>query len=305
MKEKLSRAIKDICEREGFFKSGFSKFEKLSTEIGHLKTWVNEGRNADMEWISRHTDKREDVSLILNGIKSIISLAYIYDTPFDNKDSFPKISRYAWGKKDYHKVLKKKLKNICKEIESLSEDVLTKFYVDDGPVLEKVWAVKSGIGWMGKHSNIITADAGSFFFLSEILINKELEYDNPVDDLCETCMVCVDACPTGAIYEEYKVDAKLCISYQTIENKNDIPSYLDLSGWIFGCDVCQDVCPYNKKKFFTEDESFYPMNGIFGKSANELSGMSEEEFNKVFADSPVKRTKYAGWKRNLKRVLIR
>jgi epoxyqueuosine reductase len=305
MKDSFSKTIKDICAKEGFFKTGFSKYEKLTAETGHLINWINEGRNAGMEWISRNTEKREDPELILNGIKSIISLAYIYDTPFEHKDTFPKISRYAWGEKDYHLVLKKKLNAVCKEIESLCGDVQTKFYVDDGPVMEKVWAVKSGIGWMGKHGNIIDSEAGSFFFLSEILINKELEYDTPVDNLCETCRVCVDACPTGAIYDEYKVDANLCISYQTIENKYDIPSYLDLSGWIFGCDVCQDVCPFNKKKFFTEEESFYPLMKIFEKSADELKEIKEEEFNKVFGFSPVKRTKFAGWKRNLEKFYLR
>ena len=250
MKSVLSKRIKEICLREGFYKVGFAKYEKLTDEVDILKNWVDEGRNADMHWIERNYEKRENPDLILNGVKTIISLAFIYDTPFVHDDSNPKISRYAWGEFDYHKVLKKKLKTICKEIENLEEGVQTKFYVDDGPLMEKVWAVKSGVGWMGKHSNVIDADAGSFFFLSEILINKELDYDKPVDDLCETCRVCVDACPTGAIYEEYKVDADLCISYHTIENRNEIPSYIDLSGWIFGCDVCQDVCPFNKKKVF-------------------------------------------------------
>jgi epoxyqueuosine reductase len=301
MKDNLSKAIKEICLKKGFFKVGFSRYEKLSGEVSGLKTWIDEGRNADMEWISKNLEKREDASLILNGIKSIVSLAYIYDTPFEHKGNLPKISRYAWGEKDYHKVLKRKLKKICKEIELLCGDVKTLFYVDDGPLMEKVWAVKSGIGWMGKNSNVLDSEAGSFFFLSEILIDVELEYDRPVDDLCETCRVCIDACPTGAIYEEYKVDANLCISYQTIENRKEIPSYIDLSGWVFGCDVCQDVCPFNKRKFFTEDDSFYPMKKIFEKSVEELSGIKEEEFQNIFEGSPVKRTKFTGWKRNLER----
>ncbi len=303
MQADLSKRIKEICLLEGFFKVGFAKHERLSNEVNHLKDWVSEGRNAGMGWISGNHEKREDVSLILNNVKSVISLAYVYDTPFIHNDSMPKISRYAWGEKDYHKVLKKKLKVVCKEIESLCVNVQTKFYVDDGPVMEKAWAVKSGIGWMGKHGNVIDSEAGSFFFLSEIFINKELEYDKPVDDLCETCRVCVDACPTGAIYKEYKVDANLCISYHTIENRADIPSYIDLSGWIFGCDICQDVCPYNKRIIFTEDKSFYPMMEIYEKDIYELSEINEEGFNKVFADSPVKRAKYAGWKRNLNRML--
>jgi len=304
MKSSFSKQIKEICLKEGFYKVGFAKYEKLTEEVQNLKNWVDEGRNADMHWIERNYEKREEPDLILNGVKTIISLAFIYDTPFVHDDNNPKISRYAWGEFDYHKVLKRKLKTICKEIENLEEGVQTKFYVDDGPLMEKVWAAKSGVGWMGKHSNVIDADAGSFFFLSEILINKELDYDKPVDDLCETCRVCIDVCPTGAIYEEYKVDANLCISYHTIENRNEIPSHIDLSGWIFGCDICQDVCPFNRKKFFTEDKSFYPMNKVFGKNAEELNRINEEKFNELFAKSPVKRTKFLGWKRNILSVIL-
>jgi epoxyqueuosine reductase len=165
--------------------------------------------------------------------------------------------------------------------------------------MEKHWAVKSGVGWMGKHTNVIDPETGSFFFLSEILINAELEYDEPIKDLCGTCKICISACPTGAIYEPYKLDANLCISYQTIENKNEIPDYIDLNGWIFGCDICQDVCPYNKRKFFTEDKNFYPKKNIFNKTYEELLNLSEEEFNKEFEGTPVRRTKYTGWRRNL------
>jgi len=303
MKDNLSKNIKDICLKEGFFKVGFAKYELLTDEVSFLKEWISEGRNGDMEWMSKNLEKRKDASLILNGIKSIISLSYIYDTPFEHNGHLPKISRYAWGEKDYHKVLKKRLKKVCKEIELLCGDAKTLFYVDDGPLMEKVWAVRSGVGWLGKNCNVLDSEAGSFFFLSEILINKELEYDKSVDDLCETCRICVDACPTGAIYDEYKVDANLCISYQTIENRNEIPSYIDLSGWIFGCDVCQDVCPFNKRKYFTDEEGFYPLKKVFNKDAKELSVIKEEEFKEIFSGSPVKRTKFTGWKRNLDRVI--
>lgn len=304
MKSVLSKKIKDICLQEGFYKVGFAAYQRIPDEVSSLKNWVTEGRNADMKWIERNYEKREDPELILKDVKTIISLAFIYDTPYTHDETKPKISRYAWGELDYHRVLKKKLKTVCKNIEELGDNIKTKFYVDDGPVLEKVWAAKSGIGWMGKHSNVIDADAGSFFFLSEILINAELDCDEPVFDLCGSCRICIDACPTGAIYEEYKVDANLCISYQTIENRKDIPSYLNLDGWAFGCDVCQDVCPYNKRLFVTDENGFMPLSEVFGKSLEELNNINEEQFNNLFAKSPVKRTKFLGWKRNLMHLIL-
>ena len=304
MSASLSNTLRELCLREGFFNAGFAEYEKFSAESANYKNWVEEDRNAGMEWMSRNVEKREDVSLILKNVKSVISLAYFYDTPFEHDEKFLKISRYAWGEYDYHKIIKRKLKNICRELKAYDDSIETKYYVDDGPLLEKAWAVKSGIGWMGKHGNVINHEAGSFFFLSEILINKVLDYDAPAENLCETCRICIDACPTGAIYDEYRVDANLCISYQTIENKNEIPPYIDLSGWIFGCDVCQDVCPYNRKKFFTEDKRFYPLKGIFNAPQNELEKITEEKFNELFNSSPVKRTKYTGWKRNLRHASL-
>ena len=292
-----AKAIKTICHEEGFLKCGISKAEILNSESEYLKNWIEEGKNADMHWINKGYEKRKDISLVMPEVKSVISLAFLYDTPFEHNQSLPKISRYAWGK-DYHKILKKKLKTICDKIESLDSNIKTKFYVDDGPVMEKVWAEKSGIGWIGKHTNILNSEYGSFFFLCEILINIELEYDKPIDNLCETCRICVDACPTGAL-EEYKLDANLCISYHTIENKNELPAHLNFENWIFGCDICQDVCPFNKRKFFTEEKSFYPNPIIFNKSKEELSEITEEKFNEIFSGTPVKRTKYSGFKRNL------
>jgi len=301
MKSRLTAFIKTKCIEHGFYKAGISAAEKLNNEEHYLKQWLNENRNADMKWIDRSFEKRINPELVMNDVKSIISLMYIYDTPVSHPESrdIPKISRYAWGERDYHKILKKKLKNICGEIENFSQGLKTKFYVDDGPVMEKVWAAKSGIGWIGKNTNLINSEAGSFFFLSEIYINAELDYDKPVEDLCKSCNLCINACPTGALYEEYKLDANLCISYQTIENRNEIPEEIILDGWIFGCDICQDVCPFNSSKIFTEDLNFYPKKEIFDKKFNELLKMTEEDFNKTFEGTPVRRTKYSGWRRNL------
>jgi epoxyqueuosine reductase len=300
----LNKLIKQICLNAGFTKVGISRANELTEEKEFLYKWLNEKRNADMEWLSKNVEKRCNLKLIQESIISVISLAYLYDTPNSHTEdkSIPKISRYAWGKRDYHKVIKKKLKSVCKEIKKISPEIETRFYIDDGPVMEKVWAVKSGIGWMGKHTNIINPDIGSFFFLSEILINCKLEYDKPMEDLCESCNICVNACPTGAIYNDYKLDSNLCISYQTIENRGEIPESLNLYSWIFGCDICQDVCPFNQGRIFTNDKNFFPLHNVVNKTFDELLEISEEEFNKIFEGSSIKRTKYKGWLRNLKKA---
>jgi epoxyqueuosine reductase len=198
-------------------------------------------------------------------------------------------------------VIKKILKCLCSEIEEISQGIKTKYYIDDGPVMDKAWAVRSGIGWMGKNTNVINPEFGSFFFLATILINIELNYDKPMDDLCKSCSICVNECPTGAIFEEYNLDSNLCISYQTIENRNDIPDELDLNGWIFGCDICQDVCPFNNNKFFTDNKLFFPKKGSFEKSYDELLSQDEEAFNEMYEGTSVRRTKFSGFIRNLKK----
>ncbi len=300
-KTRLGEIIKSKSIEAGFFKVGFARAEKTDSEALYLREWLDEKRNADMKWMANNFEKRTDPSEIMEDIRSVISLAYLYDTPIAHSENrnIPKISRYAWGERDYHKIIKKKLKNLCNVINSLSPEIKTRAYVDDGPVMDKAWAVRSGIGWMGKNTNVIDPDTGSFFFLAEILINAELDYGTPVEDLCKSCNLCINACPTGALYEEYKLDANLCISYQTIENRNDIPDEINLNGWIFGCDICQDVCPFNGKNKFTTDINFLPKSQIKNKTYDELLNLSEDEFNKIFEGTPVRRTKYNGWKRNL------
>ena len=304
MNDNITNIIKQKCIEAGFIKAGISKAVVLKEEGNYLKKWLDEEMNAGMNWMNNTYEKRINPELVMSEVKSVISLALLYDTPFAHKEDpdIPKISRYAWGEKDYHKIIKKKLETLCSELEGLQDNIITRSYIDDGPVMDKAWAVRSGIGWQGKHSNVINKEFGSFFFIATILINTELEYDEPVEDLCRGCSLCVSACPTGAIHEEYSVDANLCISYQTIENRNDIPDEIDLSGWIFGCDVCQDVCPFNDNKFFTDNKLFFPRKNVFGKTTEELLTLDEETFNKMFEGTPVRRTKYKGFIRNINKL---
>jgi len=323
----LRQSIKAKAKELGFIACGFAKYEVLESESEKLREWLDDGKQADMAWIERGFEKRKDVRQIIPEAQSIISLAFNYYTPFEHDESKPKISRYAWGK-DYHKILKKKLKELSEYIigtpplpspkgrESYSEDkIICRAYVDDGPVMDKVWAQRAGIGWMGKHTNIINPEYGSWFFLCEIITNIDFGiYDTPIEDMCGSCTLCISACPTGAITSEYSVDANKCISYQTIENRGEIPEDLNLDGWIFGCDVCQDVCPFNSPKYnhVTVEEGFWPIvipNDVVESASTPLSAtkpvleqITEEQFAVVFADSPIKRTKYAGWKRNLGRI---
>jgi epoxyqueuosine reductase len=328
----IQDAIKSKATELGFAKTGFARAEVLENEAERLKQWLNLGYSADMTWIERGFEKRKDINLVLENAKTVISLAYIYNTPFEHDDKLPKISRYAWGK-DYHKILKMKLKELSNYIQHLpilkgecpkDEGVIkTKFYVDDGPVMDKAWAVRTGIGWQGKHTNIINPELGSWFFLAEIITDLEFGiYDEPIEDMCGKCNICINACPTGALNKEYILNSNLCISYQTIENRGEIPDYINLSGWIYGCDICQDVCPYNKKDIVTNDLNFYPkevlrtpLNPPFNKGGTErssggfknkeeLNDFNEDQFNSMFSDSPIKRTKYTGCKINLEKFKI-
>ena len=244
---------------------------------------------------------RLDARKILNGAKSVISLTYNYYTDKLQKDENFKISKYAFGT-DYHFVIREKLKNLLFLIREKVGDINGRVFVDSAPILERAWAKKSGLGWIGKNTNLISKNVGSFFFLCEIIVDIELDYDYSTTDHCGTCTACIDACPTNAIVEPYKVDGSRCISYLTIELKENMPEYAKDSydKWIFGCDICQDVCPWNKfskphnEPLFNADEKFLSM------SKNEWLEITKETFDKVFKDSPIKRTGYDGLKRNIK-----
>jgi len=302
----LTDKIKNLCLKHGFTKAGISAPELSGQDISRFEKWLSEGKHAGMQWLETQKEKRGNPALVLPGIKSIISLAYIYDTPFTHNENFPKISRYAWSKTDYHKYLKDKLKKLCSEIKSETQteypDTGLLYYVDDGPIAEKSFAVKSGIGWQGKNSLVINPEFGSYFFLCEILTNIEIEPDKPMEDFCGNCGICTKACPAGALDEEYRLNAGLCISYHNIENKNEIPEHINLHGWLFGCDICQDVCPYNKHKHFTAECGFNPIPELINIPLPAYQSINEAEFNALFSSSPLKRLKYKRFQRNLNKI---
>ncbi len=288
----------------GFDLVGFAKVEELSSEIGKLEEWLRRGFQSGMTYMERNLDKRKNVNKILPGAKSVISLGLNYYTNenYSNEPDNGKISRYAWGK-DYHLVIWDKLvilENSLKQIDPAFESIS---YVDTGPVMDKVWAKKAGLGWIGKHTNLINKEFGSWIFLANVITNYDFNYSNQIEDYCGSCTACMDACPTKAIVEEYVVDSNKCISNLTIENKGEIP--IEFKGkfdnWLYGCDICQDVCPWNIKFFqLTSLQDFKLRNGNKEIPIDEVLSMNDEQFNEKFTSSPVKRTKLKGLKRNAK-----
>lgn len=289
----------------GFDLIGFAPAETLANEIENLKEWIAKGYNASMDYMARNIEKRFDVKNILPDAQSVISLAMNYYTEnhhkIESREStrLGKVSRYAWGK-DYHLVIWEKLELLEEELQKLDPAFECMTYVDTGPVMDKAWAVRSGIGWLGKHTNIITRDMGSWVFFSTVITNYEFEYNKPVTDYCGSCTACIDACPTKAIVNEYIVDASKCISFLTIENKGEIPAAFknQFDDWIFGCDICQDVCPWNKKFSFQTDHKEFEPVGNKEISLDEVDEMTPEIFKQRFETSPIKRAKLSGLKRN-------
>jgi epoxyqueuosine reductase len=302
-----SSQIKQLARDQGFDLVGIAAAEPMLEEGARLEEWLARGYHGSMEWLARNVEKRTDVRAILPSARSVVVVARNYYTPHRHSTSSDaaKISRYAWGR-DYHKILPKKLRAIEEQIRAIAPEAETRSYVDTGPLLEKQWAVRAGLGWMGKHSNVITRRLGSWVFLGVIVTSLELEADTPIPDFCGTCTRCIDACPTGAITEPYVVDGSRCISYITIEEKPkaEIDPGLGerLENWVFGCDICQDVCPWNRFEQPTDEPAFQPRVGVLELTVDELRAMGDDEFLERFAGSPVMRAKSAGMRRNARGV---
>ena len=296
-----SQLIKQKAEKFGFQSCGISKAEFLEEEAPRLEAWLNKGYHGEMKYMENHFDKRLNPALLVDGAKSVISLSYNYfpKVKIDEINNF-KISKYAYGE-DYHEVIKDILKEMVAELQEEIGEFGFRVFVDSAPVLEKAWARKSGLGWVGKNANLITKKHGSFYFLAEIICDLELEYDLAVTDHCGSCRACIDVCPTQAIVSDRIVDGSKCISYATIELKNEIPDYFNgkMDDWIFGCDVCQDVCPWNRFSAPTLQEKFAPNFQKLNFRKNEWKELSQELFSEIFKKSAVKRTKFSGLMRNI------
>ena len=301
-KSKNTTLIKQKAAELGFFFCGISKAEFLEEEANHLETWLNRTYNGKMGYMENHFDKRLDPRLLVEDSKSVVSLLMNYYTEEQQLDkTAPKLSKYAFGE-DYHLVIKDKLTELFLFIQTEIGEVNGRVFVDSAPVMDKAWAKKSGLGWVGKNSNLINPKNGSFFFIAELILDLDLDYDGPIKDYCGTCTRCIDACPTDAIVEPYVVDGSKCISYLTIELKDAlIPEEFNgkLDNWMFGCDVCQDVCPWNKFSKQHTEPRLNPLTGILEMSKTDWTDLTQEIFTELLKISPIKRTKYAGLMRNI------
>src|ERR1700744_496707 len=301
-KQAYTNLIKTEAKNLGFMFCGIAKADFLEDEAPRLEAWLKKGMHGEMQYMENHFDKRLDPRLLVDGARSVISLGLNYYSENKQTDpNAPKISQYAYGD-DYHHVIKNKLKELLHFIDENIGEVNGRAFVDSAPVLDKAWAKKAGLGWIGKNSNLISKKTGSFFFLAELIVDIELEYDiEPTADHCGTCTRCIDACPTDAIVGPQIVDGSRCISYLTIELKNEIPTEFKgkMDDWMFGCDVCQDVCPWNKFSVLHNEATFAPHPELLGITHNDWQEITQDTFQKVFKSSAVKRTKYSGLKRNI------
>jgi len=303
-KQDITKLIKAEAKRLGFSFCGIALAENLSEEEDKLKNWLSKQQHAEMQYMENNLDKRLNPTLLVNGALSVISVALNYfPGETEHKKGDARISKYALGR-DYHKVIKKMLKQLFAFIQNIDNNLEGRIFVDSAPVMDKAWAEKSGLGWRGKNGNIINKEIGSFFFIGEIICNLDLEYDQAVNSFCGTCTKCIDACPTHAIVKDYIVDAKKCISYQTIENKDFIPIDIinNISDYIFGCDICQDVCPWNNKAVITEISDFATRKDLLSINYQDYKNMSEEIFDKTFNGTPIKRAGYKKIQQTVKQI---
>ena len=301
-KAKYTNLIKEKALTMGFTSVGISKAAFLEEEAPRLEQWLQKGFQGEMHYLENNFDKRLDPRLLVEGAKSVISLSYNYFPAKEQRDDSFHIAKYAYGQ-DYHHVIKKKLQDLMVFIHEEIGEVSGRVFTDSAPVMERAWAQKSGLGWNGKHSLLIQKQHGSFFFLAEMILDLELEYDTPFKkDHCGTCTKCIDACPTAAILPNNTVDGSKCISYFTIELKNELPNEVKgkFDDWMFGCDICQDVCPWNRFSKPHHEPLFEPHDDLLSMTKNDWQEITEEVFQKVFKKSAVKRTKFSGLTRNIK-----
>lgn len=300
----ISSFIKKEAEKLGFLSCGIAKARYLEEEAPRLEAWLKNNHQASMSYMENHFDKRLDPRKLVDGAKSIISLSLNYFPKEVQSQKDYLISKYAYGE-DYHFVIKRKLKLLMEAIREKIGEVNGRAFVDSAPVMDKVWAKEAGLGWIGKHSNLLSKKLGSFFFLAELIIDLECDYDTPMNtDHCGTCTKCIDACPTQAIIEPYVVDANKCISYLTIELKDEFPTEMKntYNNWIFGCDVCQDVCPWNRFSLPTMIDEFIPTGEWFYYTKKDWEELKQESFEVLFKHSAIKRTKYEGLMRSIRVV---
>ena len=301
LKNKRTKIIKTEAEKFGFISCGISKAEFLEDQASNLEKWLKKNYNGKMSYMERNFDKRLDPRKLVQDSKSVISLSFNYYTKKKQLDpnSF-KVSKYAFGN-DYHFVIKNKLNKLLSSLKNKIGDFNARVFVDSAPVMERAWAERSGLGWIGKNTLMISKKKGSYFFLAEIICDLELDYDLPVMDHCGTCTACIDACPTDAIIKPYVLDSNKCISYLTIELKDSIPKQFEnkMQDWIFGCDICQDVCPWNKFSKENEHALFQPSDKFLNMKKNDWIELTEETFKKVFKNSPIKRANFKGLKKNI------
>lgn len=295
-----SKLIKDRAKELGFMQCGISKADFLEQDAPRLESWLKAGMHGNMQYMENNFDKRLDPRILVPGAKSVISLSLNYFPDKLQAEDTYKISKYAYGE-DYHFVIKDKLKELFAFIQETIGDIDGRVFVDSAPVLDKAWAAKGGLGWVGKNNNLIHKKMGSFFFLAELIIDLELEYDSITTDHCGTCTKCIDACPTKAIEGPYIVNGSKCISYLTIELKDDIPKEFTglLEDWAFGCDICQDVCPWNRFSKPHNEPRFNANEAILNYDKQQWNELTQETFNVIFKKSPVKRSKYVGFMRNI------